>query len=181
MEFQPLIFFDIFLDGTASRSTIPSSAKTGLHAYRHPLSRVPAFASIALRQRLRRPSNRAYVPKKIHPWIFFGSEICKANLRGAKPPIHGLGNFYQVRKIPPGFFGDCRIATQFCMLLSRPSLDSFILFKYEKSHTLKKINFFYAFMSNSKLLPSIYYMEVKTNEIHKQKVQRFRLHRLVRK
>ena len=98
---------------------------------RHPLSRVPAFASIALRQPLRGPSNRAYVPKKIHPWIFFGSEICKANLRGAKPPLHGLFNFYQVRKSIRGFFWDCKTATQFCMLLSRPSMGSVILFKYE--------------------------------------------------
>ena len=120
-------------------------------------------------------------PRKIPPWRFLGLQNCEAILHVAKSPLLGLFNFYQVRKSIRGFFRDCKIATQFCMLLSRPSVGSLILFKYEKSPTVKKINFFYAFMSNSKLLPSIYYMEVKTNEIHKQKVQRFSLHRLVRK
>jgi hypothetical protein len=138
------LFFLIFF-WTVLPAALPSlpRLKPAFMPNRHPLSRVPAFASIALRQRLRRPSNRAYVPKKIPPWIFFGSEICKANLRGAKSPIHGLFNFYQVRKSLRGFFWDCRIATQFCMLLSRPSMGSLIFIKYEKSHTLKKKSTFF--------------------------------------
>ena len=126
------LFFLIFF-WTVLPAALPSllRLKPAFMPNRHPLSRVPAFASIALRQPLRGPSNRAYVPKKIHPWIFFGSEICKANLRGAKPPLHGLFNFYQVRKSLRGFFWDCRIATQFCMLLSRPSMGSLIFIKYE--------------------------------------------------
>ena len=105
-------------------------------------------------------------PQKIPPWIFWGIGDLQANLRVAKPPLHGLFNanqergkeshlqtvrFFQEREStkegkiwtwPVGrrkkarsgelpqknpsmdFFVDCRIATQFCMLLSRhPWLD----------------------------------------------------------
>ena len=60
-------------------------------------------------------------PKKIHPWIFFGLQNCKAILHAAKPPIHGLFTNWHVRakKYIHVFCQDCRIAMQFCMLLSR--------------------------------------------------------------
>ena len=92
------LFFLIFF-WTVLPAALPSlpRLKSAFMPNRHPLSRVPAFASIALRQPLRGPSNRAYDPEK---------------------SLHG-------------FFWDCRIATQFCMLLSRPSMGSLILFKYE--------------------------------------------------
>ncbi|HAM78345.1 MAG TPA: hypothetical protein DCP61_04085 [Treponema sp.] len=60
----------------------------------------------------------------------------------------GFVIFIKYEKSLRGFFWDCKIATQFCMLLSRPSMGSLIFIKYEKFHTLKKINFFYAFVSN---------------------------------
>ena len=140
-----------------------SLAKTGLHA-----KSSPAFQG---RSKLRCENRHS-------PPLPGGSTSSPTTATASRPFQSGVCP----KKNPSvDFFLDRRFARQISGLLSRPSIGSLILFKYEKSHTLKKINFFYAFMSNSKLLPSIYYMEVKTNEIHKQKVQRFRLHRLVRK
>ncbi len=59
-------------------------------------------------------------PKKIHPWIFYGLQNCNAILHVAKSPSM---DFYELastsKKSIHGFCQDCRIARQFCMLLSR--------------------------------------------------------------
>ena len=150
MEFQPLIFFDIFLDGTASRSTIPSSAKTGLHAKSSPAFQGSGFRLHCLgvrqahppRQRLRGPSNRAYGPEKSIRGFFWDCRIATQFCRLLSRPSLGSLIFIKYENPSVDFSGDCRIATQFCMLLSRPSMGFVIFIKYEKFHTLKKNQLF---------------------------------------
>jgi hypothetical protein len=84
---------------------------------RHGLSRVPAFASIALRQP---PAAALPIPRmspeKIHPWIFSGLQKRFALLHVAKSPSMALYWLASTsEKSLRGFFRDCRIATQFCM------------------------------------------------------------------
>ena len=60
------------------------------------------------------------VRAKIPPWIFCGLQKYFAILHAAKPPsmaFYGLAS--TSKKSILGFFEDCRIALQFCMLLSR--------------------------------------------------------------
>ena len=89
---------------------------------RHGLSRVPAFASIALRQP---PAAALPIPRmspeKIPPWIFSGLQNCVAILHAqSRPPWLVIDWQVRAKKSIHGFSRDCRSASHFCMLLSRP-------------------------------------------------------------
>jgi len=98
---------------------------------RHPLSRVPAFASIALRQPLRGPSNRAYGQKKSIRGFFLDRRFARQNSGLLSRPSMGSLIFIKYENPSVDFFLDRRFARQISGLLSRPSLGSLILFKYE--------------------------------------------------
>ena len=88
---------------------------------RHGLCRVPAFASIALRQP---PAAALPIPRmspeKIPPWIFSGLQNCVAILHAlSRHPWLFTGGKYERKKSLHGFSRDCRSASHFCKLLSR--------------------------------------------------------------
>ncbi len=102
---------------------------------RHGLSRVPAFASIALRQ----PPAAALpiprmLPEKIPPWIFSGLQKRFALLHVAKPPSMALYWLASTRqKSIHGFFRDCRSALHFCMRKAALR-GSLLIGKYERKN-----------------------------------------------